>query len=139
MLTLFYFSQQLGFRSSITVGTNPSGIHTSDCSHSPFIVDAIIFMAPISGFDQVLVEDRSVNRLEDSVLIWKAVCSNKLLANVELVLFLNKCDILERKLASGVRLAKYVRSYGDRPNDLENASKCGYSPACLFLLVARFY
>jgi guanine nucleotide-binding protein alpha-1 subunit len=95
-------------------------------------VDAIIFMAPISGFDQVLVEDRSVNRLEDSVLIWKAVCSNKLLANVELVLFLNKCDILERKLASGVRLAKYVRSYGDRPNDLENASKCGYSPACLF-------
>ena len=61
---------------------------------------------------------------EDSVLLWKAVCSNKLLGNVDLVLFLNKCDILESKLDSGIRLAKYVRSYGDRPNDMETASKC---------------
>jgi hypothetical protein len=61
---------------------------------------------------------------EDSVLLWKAVCSNKLLANVDLVLFLNKCDILDAKLASGIRLSKYVRSYGDRPNDMETASKC---------------
>lgn len=104
-------------------------------------MDAIIFLAPISGFDQVLAEDRSVNRLvriafhcslsdtrrsvqEDSVLLWKAVCSNKLLASVDLVLFLNKCDILEAKLSSGIRLSKYVRSYGDRPNDLDTASKC---------------
>ncbi|KAF8837882.1 G-alpha-domain-containing protein [Paxillus ammoniavirescens] len=86
-------------------------------------VDAIIFLAPISGFDQVLAEDRSVNRLEDSVLLWKAVCSNRLLANVDLVLFLNKCDILDAKLTSGIRLSRYVRSYGDRANDLETASK----------------
>ncbi|KIM78223.1 hypothetical protein PILCRDRAFT_75828 [Piloderma croceum F 1598] len=86
-------------------------------------VDAIIFLAPISGFDQVLAEDRSVNRLEDSVLLWKAVCSNKLLANVDLVLFLNKCDILDAKLKAGIRLAKYVRTFGDRPNDLDSASK----------------
>ncbi|KAI0074990.1 G-alpha-domain-containing protein [Panus rudis PR-1116 ss-1] len=86
-------------------------------------VDAIIFLAPISGFDQTLVEDRSVNRLEDSVLLWKAICSNKLLAKVDLVLFLNKCDILDAKLRSGVRLAKYVRSFGDRSNDAETAEK----------------
>jgi hypothetical protein len=107
----------------------------------PLLVDAIIFLAPISSFDQVLAEDRSVNRLvshlscyrtlgliisvqEDSVLLWKAVCTNKLLANVDLVLFLNKCDILDAKLTSGIRLSKYVRSYGDRPNDMETASKC---------------
>lgn len=67
----------------------------------------------------MLLEDRAVNRLvcassfprrvslidhqEDSVLLWKAVCSNKLLANVDLVLFLNKCDILELKLKSGIK------------------------------------
>lgn len=103
---------------------------TAKCSgHSELIslsnlVDAIIFLAPISGFDQVLTEDRTVNRLvrhhpetallpffkirqlqEDSVLLWKAVCSNKLLANVDLVLFLNKCDILDAKLRSGIRSA----------------------------------
>ncbi|XP_006463700.1 hypothetical protein AGABI2DRAFT_187221 [Agaricus bisporus var. bisporus H97] len=86
-------------------------------------VDAIIFLAPISSFDQVLTEDRTVNRLEDSVLLWKAVCSNKLLANVDLVLFLNKCDILDHKLRSGIRLSKYVRSYADRENNLDTVSK----------------
>ncbi|KAG7097830.1 hypothetical protein E1B28_005148 [Marasmius oreades] len=86
-------------------------------------VDAIIFLAPISGFDQVLAEDRTVNRLEDSVLLWRAVCSNKLLTNVDLVLFLNKCDILEHKLKSGIKVSKYIRTYGDRPNDVDNVSK----------------
>ncbi|KAI0765285.1 G-alpha-domain-containing protein [Fomes fomentarius] len=91
----------------------------------PFFDDgaSIIFLAPISAFDQVLTEDRSVNRLEDSVLLWKEVCSNKLLAKVDLVLFLNKCDILESKLKSGVRLSKYVRSFGERANDPEVAQK----------------
>jgi hypothetical protein len=58
------------------------------------------------------------------VILWKAVCSNKLLANVDLVLFLNKCDILDAKLQSGISIAKYVKSYGDRGNDVESVSKC---------------
>lgn len=101
------------------------GSRSQRATWAPFFddVDAIIFLAPISGFDQVLTEDRTVNRLEDSVLLWKAVCSNNLLANVDLVLFLNKCDILDTKLKSGTRLAKYVRSYGDRENDLDTVSK----------------
>jgi guanine nucleotide-binding protein subunit alpha len=86
-------------------------------------VEAIIFLAPISAFDQVLAEDPKVNRLEDSVLLWKGICQNKLLAKVDLVLFLNKCDILQRKLESGIRLARYVKSYEDRSNDMETASK----------------
>jgi len=86
-------------------------------------VNAIIFLAPISAFDQTLVEDRSANRLEDSVFLWKSICANKVLAGVDLILFLNKCDILSQKLRSGIKLCKYVRSYGDRPNDAENAAK----------------
>lgn len=35
-----------------------------------------------------------MNRLEDSILLWKSVVSNKLLENVSIVLFLNKCDLL---------------------------------------------
>ncbi|KAG6873913.1 hypothetical protein C0995_009693 [Termitomyces sp. Mi166 len=93
---------------------------TSTFSERHGLLDAIIFLAPISGFDQVLAEDRSVNRLEDSVLLWKAVCSNKLLANVDLVLFLNKCDILDAKLKAGIQ---YIKSYGDRGNDLDSVSK----------------
>jgi len=86
-------------------------------------VDAIIFLAPISGFDQVLTEDRTVNRLEDSVLLWKALCANKILANVDLVLFLNKCDILDAKLKAGIRMARYVKSYGSRDNTVDAVSQ----------------
>ncbi|PPQ78035.1 hypothetical protein CVT25_015580 [Psilocybe cyanescens] len=86
-------------------------------------VNAIIFLAPISVFDQVLAEDPHVNRLEDSLLLWKAVVSNKLLANVNIVLFLNKCDLLQAKLEAGVRLNHHMISYGDRPNDYDSVSK----------------
>ena len=61
---------------------------------------------------------------EDSVLLWKSVVSNQLLAKTNLVLFLNKCDVLRAKLRAGIRLGKYVISYGDRPNDFEHASEC---------------
>ncbi|KZV92997.1 G-alpha-domain-containing protein [Exidia glandulosa HHB12029] len=101
------------------------GARSQRAAWMPFFDDAsaIIFLAPISAFDQVLAEDRSVNRLEDSVTLWKQICGNKLLQRLELILFLNKMDILDSKLQSGVRLAKYVRSFGERPNDVENAAK----------------
>ncbi|KAK7683169.1 hypothetical protein QCA50_013842 [Cerrena zonata] len=86
-------------------------------------VNCILFLAPISAFDQVLAEDLTVNRLEDSVLLWKSICSNKLLASTNVVLFLNKTDILRAKLQSGIRFADHLVSYGDRPNDYENTSK----------------
>ncbi|CAE6362697.1 unnamed protein product [Rhizoctonia solani] len=78
---------------------------------------------PISAFDQMLAEDRRVNRIEDSIQLFKMMCGNKLLANVNIVLFLNKCDLLKKKLAAGIKVSKYVTSYGDRPNDYEHVSK----------------
>ncbi|KAF8215841.1 guanine nucleotide binding protein, alpha subunit [Mycena galopus ATCC 62051] len=86
-------------------------------------INAIIFLAPISAFDQVLAEDPMVNRVEDSLQLWQAVVSNKLLAKVNIVLFLNKCDLLQAKLEAGVRLNHYMISYGDRPNDYDSVSK----------------
>lgn len=83
--------------------------------------------------------------MEDSLLLWKAVTSNKLLANVNVVLFLNKCDLLQvgstasdfrvslktrnfsqAKLDAGVRLNQHMVSYGDRPNDYDSVSKCAF-------------
>ncbi|KAI0310022.1 guanine nucleotide binding protein, alpha subunit [Amylostereum chailletii] len=86
-------------------------------------LNAIIFLAPISCFDQVLEEDERVNRLEDSVNLWKSIVSNRLLAKTNMILFLNKCDILRQKLASGVVFGKYITSYGTkRPNDFESTA-----------------
>lgn len=35
-------------------------------------------------------------------------------------LFLNKCDLLKRKLNAGAKLANYMVSYGDRANDFDS-------------------
>ncbi|KAJ7627643.1 guanine nucleotide binding protein, alpha subunit [Mycena polygramma] len=85
-------------------------------------VHSIIFLCPISAFDQVLAEEPRVNRLADSVNLWTTIVSNKLLANTNIILFLNKIDIMKSKLESGIMLVDYVNSYGKRSNNLESAS-----------------
>ncbi|KAI1787370.1 G-protein alpha subunit [Ganoderma leucocontextum] len=105
--------------------TTSAGSRTQRIAWYPYFddCDAIIFLAPISCFDERLVEDRRINRLEDSFMLWKAVVSSKLLSKTSVVLFLNKCDLLEQKLLSGVKVKDYVHSYGDRPNDVAHATK----------------
>ena len=101
-------------------------------------------MAPISAFDQFLVEDSSVNRLvscykyrfalsedlthsqADTLELWRQLCSNRLLENVEFILFLNKLDILENKIKAGVKFVDFVTSYRQRPNEAKHIAKCAY-------------
>ena len=40
------------------------------------------------------------------------------------LVFLNKCDLLEKKLKSGVRVNKYIPRYGDRENKMSVFAKC---------------
>ena len=40
-------------------------------------------------------------------------------------------DILQAALASGIRVVKFVPSYGDQPNDITHVTKCTF--------VARFF
>ncbi|KAF7296871.1 Guanine nucleotide-binding protein alpha-4 subunit [Mycena indigotica] len=81
-------------------------------------VNAIIFLAPISCFDERLAEDPRVNRLEDTLLLWKAVVKSPLLRGCTLVVFLNKCDLLKRKLQSGIMVNRHMLSFGNRPNEV---------------------
>lgn len=108
--------------------------------------EAIIFLAPISAFDQVrrrfffcperlsvrhvhvsspndtvhqrLVEDPRINRVDDSLELFSQIAENPLLKDVSLVLFLNKIDILERKLQQGIQVSKYFPDY-EGENDFE--------------------
>ncbi|PIL28041.1 hypothetical protein GSI_09892 [Ganoderma sinense ZZ0214-1] len=61
---------------------------------------AIIFLAPISAFDQYLEEDPRTNRIDDSLQLFTAICSNKLLSNAALT------DLLRQKLESGIKVRK---------------------------------
>ncbi|KAF8067639.1 guanine nucleotide binding protein, alpha subunit [Lyophyllum atratum] len=86
-------------------------------------VNIIIFMVPLSSFNQVLAEDEKTNRLTDSLKLWRMICSNKLLSAVELILFLNKLDILDAKLAAGIQFSKYVKAYTGKRNETKPVAK----------------
>ncbi|KAA1472821.1 G-protein alpha subunit [Dentipellis sp. KUC8613] len=91
----------------------------------PYFDDAtaIIFLAPISAFDQYLEEDPRTNRIDDSLQLFSAICTNKLLKNSSLVLMLNKTDLLKRKLQAGIEVRKYITSYGERANRYEDVAE----------------
>jgi hypothetical protein len=87
-------------------------------------VTAVIFLAPLSCFDEMLAEDDNVNRLEDSYMVWDSICSSKLLAKAQLILFLNKCDLLRAKLERGLLIRDSIPSYGNNQNDFHTATHC---------------
>ncbi|KAI0075854.1 G-protein alpha subunit [Panus rudis PR-1116 ss-1] len=91
----------------------------------PYFEDAtaIIFLAPISAFDQYLEEDPRTNRIDDSLQLFTTICTNKLLSKAALVLMLNKADLLKQKLEAGIKVRKYISSYGDRPNTYAEVSE----------------
>ncbi|KAG8744141.1 hypothetical protein FRC10_010710 [Ceratobasidium sp. 414] len=95
------------------------GARSQRAQWAPYFEDAtaIIFLAPISAYDQYLEEDPRTNRIDDSLQLWTQITSSPMLKLVHLVLFLNKCDVLRAKLAAGIKVKKYITSYGDRTNE----------------------
>lgn len=63
-------------------------------------VTSILFLVSSSEFDQVLLEDRKTNRLEESRDIFDTIINNRVFGNVSVILFLNKYDLLVRKVAN---------------------------------------
>ena len=86
-------------------------------------VTAILFLAPISSFDQGLVEEPRLNCLEDSMRQWRELCRNRLLANTNLIICFHDLDLLQKKLERGVQLNKYLTRYNG-PNTLNEVCKC---------------
>ncbi len=62
-------------------------------------VTAVIFLAAISEYDQVLVEDESVNRLQEALTLFDSICNSKWFVQTSMILFLNKIDLFKDKLS----------------------------------------
>ncbi|CAG8704486.1 13339_t:CDS:2, partial [Racocetra fulgida] len=96
-----------------TVGVAEHRFEIADVVYSPYFddVNAIIFMAAISAFDQTL-EDSDINRMVDSIQLFEEICNNPLMINTHIILFLNKIDILKHKLEDvKVKVKDYFPEY----------------------------
>ncbi|KAG0209141.1 guanine nucleotide-binding protein subunit alpha [Mortierella sp. GBA30] len=79
-------------------------------------VNAVIFMAAISAYDQPCEDDPNLNRLQECLVLFNQIANHKLFELTSMILFLNKIDIFQRKLDSGSLVSKYFPEY-QGPND----------------------
>jgi len=61
-------------------------------------VTAVIFVAAISEYDQLLYEDEKENRLHEAIRVFDNICNNKYFEETAMILFLNKEDIFREKI-----------------------------------------
>lgn len=104
-----------------------AGCRTQRAAWIPYFTDVttILFLAPISAFDEWIHEGRRVNRLQDTYMLWQMLCESRLLTHVQIILFMNKCDLLAKKLKDKrIKVRDYVLDFGSRPNDFKTVTEC---------------
>nr|XP_056717163.1 guanine nucleotide-binding protein G(t) subunit alpha-1 [Euleptes europaea] len=82
-------------------------------------VTCIIFIAALSAYDMVLVEDDQVNRMHESLHLFNSICDHRYFATTSIVLFLNKKDVFQEKIKKA-HLSICFPDY-DGPNTHEDA------------------
>lgn len=64
-------------------------------------VTAVLFVGVLSEYDQMLFEDSNMNRMEETLNLFREMCHNKYFANTAMILFLNKRDLFKDKIENG--------------------------------------
>jgi len=83
-------------------------------------VTAIIFFADSAAYNLTLFEDDRVNRLLEALTLFEEICNCKYFHSTPLILFLNKSDLLKKKIQK-VDIADYFDDY-DGGKDFEKAT-----------------
>lgn len=84
-------------------------------------VDAVIFVAALSEFDQALAEAKRTNRMVEALELFRSVCNNRAFANTSIMLFLNKKDIFAEKiLYSDISAQRPFADYAGPPGDFDH-------------------
>ncbi|KAJ3327201.1 hypothetical protein HDU76_012242, partial [Blyttiomyces sp. JEL0837] len=87
-------------------------------------VTAIVFLVAISEYDQVLVEDETVNRMQEALTLFDSICNSRWFVKTSIILFLNKIDLFKSKLPRSP-MGKYFPDFNGGDN---------YEAACDYIL-----
>ncbi|CAG8815422.1 4197_t:CDS:2, partial [Gigaspora margarita] len=84
-------------------------------------VTSIIFCVALSEYDQVLLEEGSQNRMQESLILFESVINSRWFLRTSIILFLNKIDLFKLKVPR-VPLKDYFPEYLGGP-DINKAAK----------------
>jgi guanine nucleotide-binding protein subunit alpha, other len=99
-------------------------------------VNAVLFVAAINGYDHALVEDRDgvghihvsvkcstdtlQNQMDEALMLFKQISNSPYFKQATMILFLNKIDLLQEKLQSGMSpIKRYYADYEGDPRDTQ--------------------
>lgn len=84
-------------------------------------VDAVIFVAALSEYDQVLAESKRQNRMIEALNLFESVVKNAHFADTSIMLFLNKKDIFAEKIMySDIASSQHFSDYTGPPEDFDH-------------------
>jgi len=61
-------------------------------------VTAVIFCVAMNEYDLMLAEDDSVNRMQESMMLFEEICNCQWFCDTAIILFLNKSDLFNEKI-----------------------------------------
>lgn len=84
---------------------------------------AIIFVASLACYDQTLADEgfEDINRMEDSLALFRTICEHPTLQNKAIILFLNKLDLFEKKIKTS-SIRKYVPDFNLLPASADHTN-----------------
>lgn len=77
-------------------------------------VTAVIFVAALSAYDQVLYEDENTNRMSEAINLFGQICNEQWFEKTSIILFLNKKDLFEDKIVR-VNPRDVIAPNGEKP------------------------
>ncbi|KAH8800597.1 G protein alpha-subunit [Flagelloscypha sp. PMI_526] len=87
-------------------------------------VTALVFLVSLSEYDQMLYEDETVNRMQESLTLFDSICNSQWFTKTNIILFMNKIDLFEEKLKKGTSPLKEY--FPDYQGDEDYESACDY-------------
>lgn len=77
----------------------------------------------MSEYDQVLHEDETTNRMQESLKLFDSICNNKWFTDTSIILFLNKKDLFAEK----IKRSPLTVCFPEYPGAFVYSSYFGYS------------
>lgn len=96
-------------------------------------IESILFLIAASDFDQTLREDVRKNRLQEAFELFEDMLWSNFLRKAGMIVFLNKQDILQKKIESGKQLEKYFSEYKSYVPEKGQNIKSEYERAKFFM------
>ena len=83
-------------------------------------VKGVIFLDGLAGYNQVLFEDSSVNRMHESLNLFREIVKNPIFKKIPIFVFLNKKDLFEEMIPK-YPLSKCFPEFQGPPGDIISA------------------